>query len=94
MNAPTSANVRAAVEAGLGVAVLRERFLTDDVVQWTRAADFDQLPTMQQVVRTAPGEPSSVATAVVEAIAQEFVDLPERQAAAADLGLSDALVTP
>ena len=45
VNAPTSANVRAAVEAGLGVAVLRERFLTGDVVEWARAADFDPLPT-------------------------------------------------
>lgn len=91
VNAPTSANVRAAVEAGLGVAVLRERFLTDDVVEWKRAAEFDPLPRTQQVVRTAPGDPSAVAAAVVDAIAQEFVDLPERQAAAAELGLTDPL---
>ncbi len=88
VNAPTSANVRAAVEAGLGVAVLGKRHLAGEVVEWVRAAELDPLPTVRQVVRTAPGELSDAAAALVDAIAQEFVDLPERQAAATELALT------
>lgn len=79
VTAPTSETVRAAVEAGLGVAVLGERFLTGDVVEWERAASLEPLAAGRQVVRTARGEPSTVAAAVVDAITAEFVDLPDRQ---------------
>ncbi|NNE13016.1 MAG: LysR family transcriptional regulator [Ilumatobacter sp.] len=81
VTAPTSSSVRAAVEAGLGVAVLREHFLTGDVVEWARAAELDPLPVSYQVVRTVPGEPSEVAGALVAAITEEFTDLPSRQPA-------------
>ena len=90
INAPTSANVRAAVEAGLGVAVLGERFLSGDVVEWERAGELDPLPTVRQVVRTAPGDTSDAAAALVDAIAQEFVDLPERQAAVAEMTIASS----
>ena len=83
VTAPTSVNVRAAVEAGLGVAVLGERFITGDVVEWGRAADLDPLPVSCQVVRTVPGEPSSVAGALIAAITGEFRDLPLRETARA-----------
>jgi DNA-binding transcriptional LysR family regulator len=79
VTAPTSANVRAAVEAGLGVAVLGERFITGDVVEWARAAAFEPLPAAKQVVRTVPGEPSDIAASLISAITDEFRDLPERQ---------------
>lgn len=78
VTAPSSANVRAAVEAGLGVAVLSERFLDDEVVEWSRASDLDPLPRSCQVVRTVPGETSAIAGEVAAAIAEEFVDLPAR----------------
>lgn len=81
ITAPTSVNVRAAVEAGLGVAVLGERFITGDVVEWARAADLDPLPVSCQVVRTVPGEPSSVAGSLIAAITEEFRDLPLRETA-------------
>lgn len=79
VTAPSSINVRAAVEAGLGVAVLGERFIADDVIEWSRATELDPLPAACQVVRTSPGETSSIATTLVDAITDEFLDLPDRQ---------------
>ncbi len=80
VTAPTSENVRAAVEAGLGVAVLGERFLTGAVVEWIRAPELDPLPTSCQIVRTAPGEHSEPVRSLVESITAEFLELPARQA--------------
>jgi DNA-binding transcriptional LysR family regulator len=79
ITAPSSESVRAAVEAGLGVAILAERFLTDDVVEWPRAAELDPLPTSCHVIRTQAGERSEIASALVEVITAEFLDLPDRQ---------------
>jgi DNA-binding transcriptional LysR family regulator len=81
VTAPTQENVRAAVEAGLGVAVLAERFLTGDVVEWSRADELDPLPVSVQIVRTQPGEPSPVVGSIVDAIVDEFLDLPVRASA-------------
>ncbi len=81
VTAPTSSNVRAAVAAGLGVAVLGARFLTDDVVAWARAAELDPLPRSYQIVRAVPGEPPAIAGALIDAITDEFLDLPERTVA-------------
>lgn len=85
ITAPSSEAVRAAVEAGLGVAVLAERFLTHDVVEWPRAVDLDPLPTSCHVVRAHGHEPSEIVRALIDAITDEFVDLPERQEIAAGL---------
>lgn len=79
VTAPTSAGVRAAVEAGLGVAVLGARYVGGELVEWERAATFDPLPRSLQVVRTVPGEPSSIAGPLIAAIVDEFSDLPIRQ---------------
>ena len=78
--ATTPGSVRAAVAAGLGVAVLSTRLLDDDVVAWERAVDFDPLPVMYQIVRTVPGESPDIAAALVDLIVTEFQDLPERPA--------------
>ncbi len=78
VTAPTSAGVRAAVAAGLGVAVLASHWLGDEVVAWERGADLDALPRSCQVVRTVPGESPGVTTAIVDAIVEEFTDLYER----------------
>ena len=78
ITAPTSASVRAAVEAGLGVAVLGERFLEGDVVEWGLAADLDPLPRSCQIIRTVDGERSEIAQALIESITDEFLDLPDR----------------
>lgn len=82
ITAPTSENVRAAVEAGLGVAVLGERFLGGDVVEWGLAAELDPLPRSCQIVRTVDGERSEIAQALIESITDEFLDLPDRSGVA------------
>jgi DNA-binding transcriptional LysR family regulator len=82
ITAPTSLVVRAAVGAGLGVAVLGERFLTGDVIEWRRVADLEALPRACQIVRTGAGESSEITVALMEAIVDEYFDLPARQAAA------------
>lgn len=79
VSAPTSAGVRAAVEAGLGVAVLGSWYVGGNLVAWERASDFDPLPRSLQVVRAVPGEPPSIAEPLIAAIVDEFTDLPSRQ---------------
>jgi DNA-binding transcriptional LysR family regulator len=79
VSAPTSAGVRAAVAAGLGVAVLGSWYVGGELVEWKRGAGFDPLPRVLQVVRTVPGEPPSIAGPLIAAIVDEFRDLPSRQ---------------
>jgi DNA-binding transcriptional LysR family regulator len=79
VSAPTSAGVRAAVAAGLGVGVLASWYLDDEIVEWARAADFEPLPDVRQIVRTVPGEQPAIAAPLIEAIVDEFTDLPSRR---------------
>ena len=85
ITAPSSEAVQAAVEAGLGVAVLAERFLNDDVIEWQRADELDPLPVSSHVVRAHRDEPPEIVTSLVESITAEFLDLPDRQEIAASL---------
>lgn len=78
VTAPSSTTVRAAVAAGLGVAILADHWLSDEVVEWELGATLETLPRSCQVVRTAPGEQPAVTRAVVESIVEEFTDLYER----------------
>ncbi len=71
--AATSANVREAVRAGLGVAAMNARYLGDDVVEWTPPTTLHGLPGVHQVLRTAPGEHSEVIDALVETIRDNFL---------------------
>lgn len=73
-SASTTRGVRAALAAGLGVAVLGGYHLGDDVVDWCRSGELPELPTVHQIVRTVPGEAPDVATALVDAIAGELLD--------------------
>lgn len=83
VTAPTSTTVRAAVSAGLGVAILADHWLSEEVVEWELGASLGALPRSCQVVRTAPGEQPAVTQAVVDTIVEEFTDLYERSG---DLG--------
>ncbi len=74
VTSPSTAGVRAAVEAGLGVAVLPERLLSDVVVEWRRGAVLDPLPVSCHIVRAVPGEMSDVTEVIVEAIASELTN--------------------
>ncbi|MDH3683788.1 MAG: LysR family transcriptional regulator [Acidimicrobiia bacterium] len=78
VTAPTSAAVRAAVSAGLGVAILASQWLTAEVVEWEVGSTLEALPRSCQVVRTVPGEQPTVTRAIVDAIVEEFTDLHER----------------
>lgn len=74
VTSPSSSGVRAAVAAGLGVAMLAERLLTDEVVEWERGAALDPLPAAYQVVRTVPGDQAAATSVLVDAIASELTD--------------------
>lgn len=74
VTSPSSAGVQAAVAAGLGVAVLAERLLTDDVVEWERGAALDPLPAAYHVVRSVPGDRTDATAVLVDAIATELTD--------------------
>ncbi|MEM7284904.1 MAG: LysR family transcriptional regulator [Actinomycetota bacterium] len=74
VTSPTSAGVRGAVAAGLGVAVLAERLLTDDVVEWSRGAALGPLPVAHHIIRSVPGDQADATAVLVEAIAGELTD--------------------
>lgn len=74
VTSPSSAGVQAAVAAGLGVAVLAERLLTEDVVEWERGASLDPLPVAHHVVRSVPGDQAAATAVLVDAIATELTD--------------------
>ena len=72
-SAATSADVRAAVQAGIGVAVMSSRYVYDDVVVWRPPVPVDPLPTINQIIRTVPGERPDAVAALVETIRSELV---------------------
>jgi len=73
----TTAGVKAAVEVGLGVAVLGSRYLGGEIVRWKPGARLGELPGMYEVARIDAGDPSPLARALVAAIANEL-DEPAR----------------
>lgn len=68
---PSASGIHAAVSAGLGVAVLSERFIGGDIVEWKRGAELGPLPIVHQVARTRP-DPDELSCALLAAIAEEF----------------------
>jgi len=70
----SATGVHAAVSAGLGVAVLAERFLGDDLVEWSRGAALAPLPVVHQIARTR-SDPDELACALHKAITDEFDSL-------------------
>lgn len=75
-SAPSSAGVVAAVQAGLGVAVIGSRYLGSDVVEWDAGAAFGPLPEVHQIARAAPGERSEATAALLDAIAGQLAEVP------------------
>lgn len=57
--------VRQAVSAGLGVAILSESLIDDDVVEWRRGSELAPTEPSYQIVRAASGERREVADALV-----------------------------
>ncbi len=71
-SAATSATVRAAVQAGIGIAAMSSSYVGGDVVEWKPPTEIGELPHIHQVLRTVPGESSDVLTALVETIRSEL----------------------
>ena len=65
---------RAAVAAGLGVAVMGERFLDDELVAWPRERELPELPVVHQIARTSPGDVDDATRALVAALRAELHD--------------------
>lgn len=72
-SAATSADVRSAVQAGIGIAVMSSRYLGDDVVEWRPPREVEALPQINQVIRTVPGERPEAVAALVETIRNELI---------------------
>ena len=68
----SSAGVRAAIEAGLGVGVLARRHVYGEVIEWPRSAQLPDLPHVEQVARLSPGANSDLADALLESIIDEI----------------------
>ena len=68
----TTAGVRGAIAAGLGVGVISSRSLGDDVQRWGRAEGLPPLPAVHQVARAVPGERPAVVEALLEAVVDEL----------------------
>lgn len=64
----SSSAVRAAIDAGLGVAILSSRYIANDMVEWEPPVEVDPLPDVHQIVRTAPGPREPVVEALYQAI--------------------------
>jgi DNA-binding transcriptional LysR family regulator len=76
-SASSTRGVRAAVAAGLGVAVMSSWHLADgedDIVEWPRGERLPRLPDVHQVARTVPGEAEEVAAALVEVFSEPLDD--------------------
>lgn len=71
-SAASSVDVRAAVAAGIGVAVMSSRYLGPDVVEWKPPVELAELPKAVQVVRTVPGEQPDVVGVLVDTIRSEL----------------------
>ncbi len=72
-SAATSIDVRAAVEAGIGVAAMSSRYLGGDVVEWQPPVELEPLPEIHQIIRTVPGERPEAVAALVDTIRSELV---------------------
>ncbi len=73
VSVPSESAVHAAVEAGLGVAVLGEWHLGGEIIEWPRADEVGVLPRVHQIARTAPGDPAAVAAALVAIFDDELL---------------------
>ena len=71
-SAASSFDVRAAVQAGIGVAVLSSRYLGDDIVEWEPPVKLDPLPRVTQVIRAVPGERPDAVAALIDIITDEL----------------------
>ena len=72
--------VLAAVDAGIGVALLSSRSTSGDVIPWTRGADLDTPRRVVNVARVARGATSEVAAELLADIRAELGEVPAEAA--------------
>jgi DNA-binding transcriptional LysR family regulator len=71
-SAASSLDVRAAVQSGIGVAVMSARYLGEDIVEWEPPVELDPLPRVTQVIRSVPGERPDAVAALIDIIQSEL----------------------
>lgn len=72
---PSTASVLSAVRAGIGVALLSNNSIADigdDIVEWPRAGELGEPPTVVNVARVSKGATSDVAAALVADLRAEL----------------------
>ncbi len=72
---PSIASVLSAVSAGIGVALLSQRSITDSVVTWPRAAELEEPPEVVNVARVARGATSAIAAELLADIRAELGEI-------------------
>ena len=71
-SAASSQDVHAAVQAGIGVAVMSARYVGGDIVPWQPPVELNPLPDVSQVIRSVPGERPEAVAALIEIIKAEL----------------------
>lgn len=71
----STVNVLAAVESGLGVALINARSAGGEIMEWPRGSTLPPLPETYEVARTAPGPPSEIALELLADISGELTEL-------------------
>lgn len=71
-SATSSLDVRAAVQAGIGIAAMSCRYLGGDVVEWKPPVAIEALPLMTQIIRSVPGERPDAVAALISTIQSEL----------------------
>ncbi len=73
LECPMLSGVQAAVEAGLGIAALNPRNITERMVTWEHNSKTP-LPELSEVIRTGPGGDAEAQTALLEALTTALVE--------------------
>lgn len=68
----SSRDVRAAVQAGIGVASMSSRYLGGDVIEWQPPRPIAPMPKVSQIIRSVPGERPEAVEALIETIKCEL----------------------
>lgn len=71
-SATSSLDVGAAVEAGIGVAVMSSHYIGGNIVEWHPPVELDPLPRVTQIIRSVPGERPDAVAALIKTIQSEL----------------------
>lgn len=71
-SAASSLDVGAAVEAGIGVAVMSSRYVGGAIAEWQPPVKLEPLPQVTQIIRSVPGERQDAVAVLIETIQNEL----------------------